>query len=158
MKKLILVILASLGVFFILCGAFIAYTISRVDYKFTGQQLFDAINEYRVSVNVQPLALELDLCDNLVERYLAVKEPNTGHKGYEEWLANEGLVVDGKLIPKYGLIAELYVTASTPDNAINFWVGSPGHRLTLEKPEFNVGCAYALEGTGVVIVAIDTEK
>lgn len=30
--------------------------------------------------------------------------------------------------------------------------GSPGRKLTLEKPELNIGCAYASDGTGVVIL------
>ena len=42
---------------------------------------------------------------------------------------------------------------STPTNAINWWLGSPGHKSTLEMKEMKYGCAYASEGTGVVIMA-----
>lgn len=128
---------------------FIVYTMKNVDYKYTGQKLFDAVNARRVSVSAPALELDPILCDNLVERWLAVKEPNSGHKGYAEWLKSEGIADN----PKYGLIGELYVTASTPENAIAWWVGSPGHKDTLERKDMVYGCAYASDGTGVVIMA-----
>lgn len=120
--------------------------------NYNGQQLFDAVNEYRQTKGVPILILDPVLCDNLVERWLAIKNPDNGHKGYEEWLKAEG-ISDNQ---KYGQIGELYVTGTeTPQKAINFWQGSPGHRSTLEMKEMNYGCAYANEGIGVVIMATD---
>ena len=153
-KRVIVNILAIVGVLSIIAFGFIFYSIANVDYKFTGDQLFEAVNEHRQSIGVGKLELDPTLCDNLVERWIAIKEPNNGHKGYEEWLANEGIADD----PKYDLIGELYINASTPENAINWWLGSPGHKSTLEMDKMAYGCAYANDGTGVVIMATPKGK
>lgn len=150
MKRFILYALAGLGVLAIIAGGMIVYWITQTDYKYNGEQLFEAVNEHRASVGVGKLELDPILCDNLVERWIAIKEPNSGHKGYEEWLTGEGIRDN----PKYGLIGEIYVSGiSTPQNAIAFWVGSPGHKSTLEMKDMVYGCAYANEGAGVVILA-----
>jgi hypothetical protein len=117
--------------------------------NFNGQQLFDEINNYRQSKGINLLELDPILCDNLVDRWLAIKNPDNGHDGFEQWLKNEG-IVDNK---KYGQIGELYISTVTAKDAINFWQGSPGHRSTLEMKSLVYGCAYANEGIGVVIVA-----
>ena len=156
-KKILLWVLAGLGLLFIGAIAFIAYIITNVDNTYTGQDLFDAVNEHRRSVGVQELVLDDNLCDNLVERWLAIKEPNNGHKGFEDWAEGEGLTKDKVAVEPYKTssgITEIYIQNATQTYwAIDAWVGSPGHRLKLEKPEFNSGCAYAHEGTGVVIMA-----
>lgn len=149
LKKTVLGGLAFLGILFLAAVAFVIYTIRNVDYKYTGEDLFEAVNAHREIVGVQKLELDPILCDNLVERYLAIKEPNNGHKGFTEWLTDEGINKN----PKYGQIGELYITASTPENAISWWMGSPGHKSTLEMSTLKYGCAYASEGTGVVVVA-----
>jgi len=150
--KAILIILGSLGLIFIACVIYVIYIMNNVDNKFTGQELFDAVNEHRKSVGAQELQLDENLCDNLVERWLAIREPGNGHKGFEEWAETEGLV-EGGLAKNYKLLGELYANGTQTYWLIDFWVGSPGHRTTLENPKLNVGCAYASDGTGVVIVA-----
>jgi len=149
MKKIILWILAGIGVLGIIAGGLIFYGI-KTDYKYTGQELFDHVNEHRASIGVPTLELDPSLCDNLVERYLAIKSPDSGHKGFEEWLKAEGISDN----PKYGTIGEIYIKdASTPEGAIAWWLGSPGHKNTLEMKEMVYGCSYASDGTGVVILA-----
>lgn len=155
MKRFILYTLAGLGVLALIVGGFIFYTISSVDYKYTGEQLFDAVNIHREAVGVGKLELDSVLCDNLVERWEAIKNPGNAHKGYEEWLKAEGISDN----PKYGVIGEMYVKdISTPENAIAWWVGSPGHKSTLEMKDLVYGCAYANDGTGVVIVATKPQE
>lgn len=153
--KVVIVLLAIIGVLGIGAAIFIGYFILKVDYKYTGQQLFDEVNKYRISKNLSSLEMDPRLCDNLVERYLAIKEPNSGHKGFEEWVKSEGIMKNENSDDDYyQLIGEMYVKdISTPSNAINWWLGSPGHKSTLEMIEFNKGCAYASDGTGVVIMA-----
>lgn len=148
MKKIIIGILATIGVLAIIAGGLLFYGI-KTDYKFTGQELFDEVNKYRSSKGISTLELDPVLCDNLVERWLAVKNPDSGHKGFEEWAIGEGIADN----PKYGQISELFITASNPANAVNWWVESPGHRSTLEMPSMVYGCAYANDGTGVLIMA-----
>lgn len=155
--RAILVILAGLGVLFVGAVIFIVYNIRNVDNKYNGDQLFSAINEHRQSVGSAPLQLDDNLCDNLVERWLSIREPNAGHKGYEAWAEGEGLTKDGVAVAPYSTqtgITELFIqNATTPENAIVAWVGSPGHRAKLESPDYNVACAYAHDGDGVVIMA-----
>jgi hypothetical protein len=153
-KKIIAVGLMIVGVLAIISFGFIFYWATQTDYKFTGQELFDEINKYRASKNLSQLTIDPVLCDNLVERYLAIKEPNSGHKGFEDWLKSEGIKIDVNDNSKYRLVGEMYIIdASTPSNAINWWINSPGHKSTLELPIFNKGCAYASNGTAVVIMA-----
>ena len=150
-KKTLLFGLAGLGLIFIFCIIFIVFIITRVDNKYTGEELFNAVNIHRKDIGVQELQLDINLCDNLVDRWKSIRDGDA-HRGFEDWAAKEGLV-EGGVAKNFKLLGEMYVTETTPNNAIAWWVGSPGHKLTLEKPELNVGCAYANDGTGVIIVA-----
>jgi len=127
----------------------IGYRNANFGYKranYDSQQLFDAVNEYRVANSKSQLNLDPYICDNLVARYLKVKSGDVGHEGFEEWVKNEG--IDKRFAP----IAELYIKdTSTTKDAIDFWDGSPGHRLSL-LGDFTVGCAYANEGVGVLVL------
>lgn len=155
--KIITFILGTLGLIFIGCVVFIAYIMTNVDNKYTGQDLFDAVNAHRRSVGAQELQLDENLCDNLVERWLAVREPGNAHKGYEEWAEAEGLTKDGVAVEPYKTstgITELYIlNATTIDWALQAWIGSPGHKSKLENAQINSGCSYAHDGTGILIMA-----
>lgn len=136
-----------LGIIVLVFG--FAYRNANMGYKkanYNGQQLFDAMNEYRVSNGKTQLQLDQYICDNLVDRYLKVKSGDIGHEGFEEWVKNEE--IDKRFAP----ISELYIKdTATTQEAIDFWSGSPGHRLSL-LGDFSVGCAYANEGVGVVVL------
>jgi uncharacterized protein YkwD len=127
---------------------FIVYK-NRPVRDFTGQQLMEAMNTYRVSKGLTKLDEDIRLCDNLVARWRSIHENNSGHDGFKKWLEEEGINSDGM----YGLLAEMYVKSESPQNAINFWSGSPGHRLTLEDNRFTHICVYASQGTGVALLA-----
>ena len=137
-------------VFLIIIGLIFVFGLrsGNLGYKksnYTGQQLYDAINEYRKQNGKQPIPLALYMCDNLVARYLKIKSGDVGHEGFEEWATKEE--IRKMYIPR----AELYVKDTyTTKDAIDFWNGSPGHRLTLLESH-DVGCAYANEGIGVVV-------
>jgi hypothetical protein len=139
-----------------LCIVFlIAYKSANAGYTkgdYTGQQLFDAVNNYRASNNKPELKLDPYICDDLVDRYLKIKSGDVGHAGFEEWYKAQDMD------KRFSLGAELYIkdTATTAD-AIKFWEGSPGHRLSL-LGDFSVGCAYALNGTGVLILGEPIKK
>lgn len=127
---------------------FVGFRNSNKGYQktnYNGQQLFDAINEYRTQHGKKTIPLELVMCDNLVARYLKIKSGDVGHEGFEEWAKKEE--IDKKYIP----MAELYIKETyTTKDAIKFWDGSPGHRLALLE-DYEVGCSYANEGIGVVV-------
>jgi hypothetical protein len=146
--KITVGILAIIGVLGIVFAGILFYGI-KTDYTYNGDDLFKAVNEHRASVGAPILELDPILCDNLVERWIAVKEPNSGHKGFDEWLAGEGIDQN----PKYQQVGELYVTASTAQNAVAWWLDSPGHKSSLENKDMVWGCTYASEGTGVLMVA-----
>lgn len=155
--RIILLSLAALGILFIVATGMLFYFITQVDNKYTGQELFDAVNAHRQTVNTSALELDPKLCDNLVERWQAIRNPGNAHKGFEEWVISEGFGNDdGTLNPPYNGghgIAELYASGTQTYWLIDFWTGSPGHKSSLENPNFNVGCAYASDGTGVLIMA-----
>lgn len=115
--------------------------------SYTGEDLFVAINNQRLSVGVKKIDLSQQLCDNLVSRWKSVKDGKQ-HEGFEEWIKQEGIQTDYG----YKLIAELYVQAFTPAEAISFWEGSPGHKSVLEDSKWTDGCTYANDGYGVAIL------
>lgn len=113
-KKIILIILSFFGVLFLISIGLIIYWIKFTDYKYTGDDLFKAVNEYRQSKNLSPLELDVNLCDNIVERWHSIKEGRR-NQGFGEWLKKEGIYGN----QKYSQFAQLYVKdISTPENAI----------------------------------------
>lgn len=117
--------------------------------EFTGDDIFRAVNEERVKNGKVALTIDPVLCDNLVQRYLDIKNPDNefvGHAGFERWLKQEGIDKQG-----YAL-AEIYNSGSqTPQDAIDFWNSSPGHKSAM-LGDYIFGCAYANEGISIVIL------
>ncbi len=116
--------------------------------NFTGQQLFDAVNEYRKANNVSPLKLDSNLCNNLAQRYLDIKaglDEGVAHKGMEAWAK--------KFVPDNYSISEDFAWGNTPEEVIHAWEGSPGHRLSILNKDYKVGCSYAAEGYGIIELA-----
>lgn len=136
----------------IICVYFVAISKGRsesLSSNYSGYDLFNSVNSHRKSIGVPEIKLSEGLCDNLVERWKAVKEGRQ-HGGFEEWVKQEGIQAN------YGYkdLVELYIVASTTDQAISFWEKSPGHQIQLDNPKWIDGCAYANEGYGVVIMGI----
>lgn len=150
--KVILILLGSLILFFVICVVYMIYIMLNVDNKFTGQELFNAVNEHRKNVGIQELQLDEKLCSNLTERWLAIREPEEEHKSFIEWAESEGFVENG-IAKDYKLFSELYAGGSQTYWLIDSWANSPETSDTLNNPNFNIGCAYADKGTGVVIFA-----
>jgi hypothetical protein len=114
---------------------------------YTGNDLFNAVNEYRARKNLGALQLSEGLCDNLVSRWQAVKNDKQ-HEGFEDWVKTEGIQ------SQYGYkqVVELYIKSPTPQGAIEFWTNSPGHKIQIDNPQWTDGCAYANENIGVVVM------
>lgn len=119
----------------------------EINATVTGQEIFDAVNKYRQSNGLALITLEDRLCDNLVQRYLDMTNPDNkyiGHAGFEKWAKEEGLDNDYQL-------AEVYVSGiRSGSEAINFWKGSPGHNSALIG-DYKLGCAYANQGIAVAV-------
>lgn len=111
---------------------------------YSGQSLFDEINNFRLENKKPPVNLDINLCDNLVSRHKIISQGKGSHEGFEEWAIKEGLS------SKYEL-AEMYIVDSgTAREAIEYWNSSPGHRLVL-LGDYKSGCSYASNGDAVVI-------
>jgi hypothetical protein len=115
---------------------------------YTGQDLFSAVNTHRQSKGLGTLKTGEGLCDNLVSRWKSVKEGKQ-HEGFEDWVKQEGIQINYG----YKQVVELYIQANTPAEAISFWESSPGHEIELDNSRWTDGCAYANEGTGVLIMS-----
>ena len=116
---------------------------------FTGQDLFDAVNKYRKEKGIEELKLEDKLCNNLAQRYFDVKkgiDEGIAHKGLDEWF--------DKYVAPYGnySIQEDFAWGNTPEEVIKAWEGSPGHRLSILEPKNKLGCSYAAEGYGIIVL------
>jgi len=137
------VILALFGTYFV------ASSRESVNFggTYTGNDLFNTVNEHRVKNNLGTIKLSEGLCDNLVSRWQAVKNDKQ-HEGFEEWVKNEGIQ------SQYGYkqVVELYIKSATPQGAVEFWSNSPGHEIQLDNPIWTDGCAYANENIGVVVM------
>lgn len=116
---------------------------------FTGQELFDAVNVYRKEKGVKELKLENALCSNLAQRYFDIKkglDEGVAHKGFDEWYQ--------KYVEPYGnyIISEDFAWGNTPQEVIKAWEGSPGHRLSILDPQNTLGCSYAADGYGIIVL------
>ncbi len=143
----IFLLFGALSFLFGLRQANVGQYAEEINVTVTGQEIFDAINKYRQSNGLALITLEDRLCDNLVQRYLDMTNPDNkyiGHAGFEKWAKEQGLDQDYQL-------AEVYVSGiRSGSEAINFWKGSPGHNSALIG-NYSFGCAYANQGIAVAI-------
>lgn len=116
---------------------------------YSGQDLFNAVNTHRQLKGLGVLKTGEGLCDNLVSRWKSVKEGKQ-HEGFEDRVKQEGIQTNYG----YKQVAELYIQASTPAEAIAFWSSSPGHEVESDNSRWTDGCAYTNEGFGVVILGV----
>jgi len=160
LKTVFSVILQAAGFLFLVIIVASLYLRGRKDPTpyFTGQDLLEAVNEYRTSVGSKELTLDENLCDNLVARWLTINaDHENGHKGFEAWAEGEGLIKDGVVVEPYdkgiGLSELFIINAPEVSSAIEAWTVSPGHKIILEDARYNAICTYAVGGTGVMMMA-----
>lgn len=149
---------ALIGLFGVSITCLIIFSPKETKYNFTGQEFLESINEYRRENNLQELRIEPKLCNNLTERWLAIKNPDNGHKGLNEWLESNYLVKDDSLIDssfsaEFGISEINVIGAADTKEAIKALISSPGHKLILDNPKYNVICTYAAQGTAVAEIA-----
>lgn len=121
--------------------------IASATQEVTGQEVFDSVNQYRESKGLKAVTLEPMICDNLVQRYLDLKNPDNkyvGHAGFEEWIKKQNF-------PEIYELSEIYATGvHTGGAAVRFWDTSPGHRSSLIG-DYEYGCAYGNDDTAIMI-------
>jgi len=122
--------------------------------SFTGQEVFDAVNEYRKENGVSELKLDEVLCNNIAQRYLDIEageKENIAHKGFDEWYK--------KYAEPYGYAAsENYACGQNPEDIIKAWDGSPSHKLSILNEKNKLACAYASSGCAVLILGYKSSQ
>lgn len=118
-----------------------------------GPELWEALNERRQQLGVNPLRQENELCiiASLRLNELLELEKLDAHKGFANLTERRP---DVKWIfEKYNLYEFLISGAKTPQEAVAQWEHTLAHRILLAGGEFVWGCAYASRGFAVVLAA-----
>lgn len=121
--------------------------------KWGGPQLWEAVNKSRVEHGVNPLKQKDELCTIASIRLNQLLELGKldGHEGFGKLPTDRA---DLKWIFDQYNISEFLVSgASSPQDAVNLWLDSLGHKKLLTGGEYSFGCIYAQSGFGVAIAA-----
>lgn len=114
--------------------------------RFTSQDVWNAVNEYRVGKGIDPLHVYAPLCDNLVSRYHAVSESHD-HSGFEAFVTEQ---VERGILPAGTRVTEVFASGDTPQETVDAWVGSMGHEIAITTRAR--GCAYSLNGLSIILM------
>lgn len=152
LKRIAIALGATFSLIILICISYVIYIMNFVDNKYDGSELFVAVNEYRNQIGVQELRNDERLCSNLNYLWTLIREPPKEENDLERWAASIDLLEDGTL-KDYDSLGDLYGSGTQTYWLIDFWRSDEQHRKLLENPQFDVGCAYASEGTGVIVLA-----
>jgi uncharacterized protein YkwD len=122
--------------------------LAAVTPNYNGQQIQEAINQYRQSLGLVELKTDSILCNNLYDRYAKMLSEDAlteGHPGFDEW-ADEKINNYG-----YSLVGEVFSPMPTVEKVMEGWSGSPGHNLAITNKVYDKVCTYA-GNRGVVVV------
>ncbi len=118
-----------------------------------GPQLWEVVNKRRVELGVGQLAVKEEVCTIASIRLNQLLALGTldGHKGFTNMPTDRP---DLKWIfDKYNLSEFLVSGATSPENAVNLWENTLGHKELLSGGQYVWGCIYAQSGFGVAIAA-----
>lgn len=120
---------------------------------FGGPQLWEAVNKRRVELGVNPLSVKEEVCTVASIRLNQLLELGKldGHEGFSKM--PEARPDLKWIFEKYNLSEFLVSGASSPQNAVDLWENSLGHKQLMSGGEFVWGCIYAQNGFGVAIAA-----
>ena len=119
----------------------------------SGPAVWEAVNKRRVEFGVNPLGQKDELCTIASIRLNQLLTLGTldGHEGFGK-LPEER--PDLKWIfEKYNVAEFLVSGADSPQNAVDLWENTLGHKKLLTGGEYSWGCIYAQNGFGVAIAA-----
>jgi hypothetical protein len=92
------------------------------------------------------LSLDSRLCKNINILFTSAAKADKVNETFSKWVKDESL---GNM-----LIGELWIKdISQPYFALDYWLKNPSDKMVLEKSELNRYCAYANNGTAVVVIA-----
>jgi uncharacterized protein YkwD len=118
-----------------------------------GPQLWEAVNKRRVELGVGPMQVKEEVCTIASIRLNQLLSLGTldGHKGFTNMPADRP---DLKWIfDKYNLSEFLVGGASSPQNAVDLWENTLGHKELMSGGQYVWGCIYAQSGMAVAIAA-----
>lgn len=117
-----------------------------------GPQLWDAVNKRRVQLGVNPLQVKDELCTIASIRLNELLQLGQldGHAGFS---ALESRADIKPTFEQYNLSEFLVSGASSPQNAVDLWENTLGHKELLSGGQYVWGCIYAQDGFGVAIAA-----
>jgi hypothetical protein len=120
-----------------------------------GPDLWEVVNTARVNHGVNPLKGRDELCTVASIRLneLLSLGKLDGHQGFAKLTETRE---DLKWIFEKYVMAEFLVQgAQTPEEAVDLWLNTLGHKKLITGGEYVYGCTYAQEGFGVAIVAYE---
>jgi len=118
----------------------------------TGPELFEAVNNRRIQLGVNPLQLDLKLCTIASIRLNELLKLG-------ELDAHDGFLVLSEreeysyIFNNYNVYEFLLSGAQTAQEAVDLWENTLGHSKLLTGGEYVWGCTYAQNGFGVAITA-----
>jgi uncharacterized protein YkwD len=129
-------------------------TPSSINVSWGGPELWDAVNERRVLLGVNPLSTRSELCTIASIRLNELLDLGKldNHEGFSNMDTRRP---DLKWIfDKYGTLSEfLAMGGSTPQETVSMWENTLGHSKLLKGGEFVWGCIYAQNTFAVAITA-----
>jgi uncharacterized protein YkwD len=118
-----------------------------------GPQLWEAVNKRRVELGVGPLSVKEEVCTIASIRLNQLLELGKldAHSGFSNMpTARPDLKY---IFDKYNLSEFLVSGASSPQNAVDLWENTLGHKELMSGGQYVWGCIYAQNGFGVAITA-----
>lgn len=119
----------------------------QADY--TGPQLWEAVNKARVTHGVSPLSGRDILCTIAAIRLSQIQRLGRldDHAGFDAVFEK---YKNNPEIP--GNVSEFLISGyPTPDQAVDAWLNTLGHKKLITGGEYKWGCVYANSGFGVAI-------
>lgn len=119
----------------------------------SGPTLWEAVNKRRVEFGVNPLKQKDELCTIASIRLNQLLDLGNldGHEGFSK-------LPDARpdlkwIFDQYNVSEFLVSGATSPQNAVDLWENTLGHKKLLSGGEYSWGCIYAQNGFGVAIAA-----
>lgn len=118
-----------------------------------GPQLWDVVNKARVENGVNPLKVAENLCTIASIRLNELLQLGTldGHAGFSALEQRSDIK---PIFDSYSDVSEFLVSGATsPQNAVDLWFNTLGHKELITGGQYVWGCIYAQDGFGVAISA-----
>jgi uncharacterized protein YkwD len=117
-----------------------------------GPQLWEAVNKRRIELGVNSLSVRDEICTLSSIRLNEILKLGAldGHAGFSKLAERTDLK---PTFEKYNLSEFLVSGADSPQEAVNLWENTLGHKELLSGGQYVWGCIYAQEGFGVAIAA-----